>query len=120
MTTSCEPRVDFTVLDAASILAIAMGGTPAVDSRPASAHPRVVTGAAVVGAWRSADGVVQLKLRVDGTYAGEVAGRRQPAKGTYWVDGESVVLHDDSGLQTPIHVLDGELEMAGHRLRPAC
>ena len=119
MATSCDPHVDFTVLDAASILAIAMGGTPSASARPSSARPRVVTGGAVVGAWRSTDGVVQLKLRLDGTYAGEVAGRRRPAKGTYWIEGESVMLRDDSGLQTSVHVLDGELEMAGHRLRPS-
>lgn len=118
MPTSCEPHVDFTVLDAASLLAIALNGTVSAQGGPESTRPRVVTGAAVVGAWRSQDGVVKLQLCRDGTYAGEVAGRRRPARGTYLVDGESVVLRDDSGLQTPVHVYDGELEMAGHRLRP--
>ncbi|BEL10218.1 hypothetical protein Q0Z83_084090 [Actinoplanes sichuanensis] len=119
MPTTCETHVDFTVLDAASLLAIALGGTVGAQNGPAATRPRVVTGAAVVGVWRSPDGTVKLQLRRDGTYAGEVAGRRRPARGTYLVDGESVVLRDDSGLQTPVHVHDGELEMAGHRLRPA-
>lgn len=119
MSTSCEPRVDFTVLDAASVLAIAMSCAGSASSGPLAARPRVVIGAAVVGRWHSPDGTVRLQLRRDGTYAGEVAGRRRPARGTYLVDGESVVLCDDSGLQTPVHVHDGELEMAGYRLRPA-
>jgi hypothetical protein len=119
MTTSCEHRVDFTVLDAASVLAIAMGG--ATGSHPGSGglRPGTVTDAAVIGAWRSTDGMVKLQLRRDGTYAGEVAGRRRAARGTYLIEGESVVLRDDSGLQTAVQVHDGELEMAGHRLRPA-
>ncbi len=119
MPTTCDPHVDFTVLDAASLLAIAMGGTAGTDYGPGAIHPRVVTSAAVTGAWRSPDGTVRLRLHTDGTFAGEVAGRRRHARGTYAIDGESVVLHDESGLRTPIHVHDGELEMAGHRLRPA-
>jgi hypothetical protein len=118
MATSCEHRVDFTVLDAASILAIAMGGVASPHSGSGTLRARVVTDAAVIGAWRSPDGAVKLQLRRDGTYAGEVAGRRRAARGTYLVEGESVVLRDDSGLQTAVHVHDGELEMAGHRLRP--
>ncbi|MEV6306170.1 Atu4866 domain-containing protein [Actinoplanes sp. NPDC051861] len=110
--------LDTTVLDAASLLAIAMGGATDVGTCPVTGRPRVVTDAAVVGAWRSADGVVRLQLRRDGTYAGEVAGRRRQARGTYRVDGGSVLLHDDSGLNTPVTVHDGELEMAGHRLLP--
>ncbi|BBH65799.1 hypothetical protein ACTI_24840 [Actinoplanes sp. OR16] len=118
MTTPCEPRVDFTVLDAAALLAIAMGGASDLTTRPAYSPPKVVAGAAVVGAWRSPDGVVQLRLHTDGTYAGEVAGRRQAARGTYDIEGADVVLHDESGINTPVHILDGELEMAGHRLIP--
>jgi hypothetical protein len=119
MPTSCEQHVDFTVLDAASLLAIAMGGVTGASAGPEASRPRVITGAAVVGAWRSQDGAVKLQLRRDGTYAGEVAGRRKPARGTYQIEGAAVVLRDDSGLQTPVHVRDGELEMAGHRLRPS-
>lgn len=118
MTTSCEPRVDFTVLDAAALLAIAMGGAADPAARRAAGPPVVVTGAAVVGAWRSADGVVELRLHADGTFAGEVAGRRRTARGTYDVSGAALVLRDDSGLATAVTVHDGELEMAGHRLLP--
>jgi hypothetical protein len=68
------------------------------------------------GSWKSTDGSVRLTLRGDGTYAGLVAGRRQRAYGTYHVDGRLVTLSDHgSGLHTPVRVLDGELEMAGHR-----
>jgi hypothetical protein len=119
MATSCEHRVDFTVLDAASILAIAMGGTTSSYAGPEALHPPAASGAAVIGAWRSQDGAVKLQLRRDGTYAGEVAGRRRAARGTYLIEGASVVLRDDSGLQTAVRVHEGELEMAGHRLRPA-
>ncbi|MEU8240688.1 Atu4866 domain-containing protein [Actinoplanes missouriensis] len=118
MTTPSEPHVDFTVLDAAALLAIAMGGAADVSARPLSSSPKVVTDAALVGAWRSPDGTVQLRLHTDGTYAGAVAGRRQAARGTYDIEDGDVVLHDVSGLNTPVHVLDGELEMAGHRLLP--
>ncbi|SDT72073.1 Atu4866 domain-containing protein [Actinoplanes derwentensis] len=117
MHTAFDPHVDFTVLDAASLLAIAMGGT--AYNGPAAIQSQVAINTPVVGAWRSPDGTVRLRLHTDGTFAGEVAGRRRSARGTYDVDGESVVLRDDSGLQTPVHVYDGELEMAGHRLRPA-
>lgn len=119
MASPCDTRVDLTVLDAASVLAIALGGAPDPHFRPGYARPRVVTDSAVVGAWRSPDGVVKLQLRRDGTYAGEITGRRKPARGTYRIEGTSVVLHDDSGLHTDVQVREGELEMAGHRLRPA-
>ncbi|BCJ43994.1 hypothetical protein GCM10010168_67970 [Actinoplanes ianthinogenes] len=121
MHSSHAPRVDTTVLDAAAMLAIAMGRTPDAGLGLAPQRPAVVTGAAVVGAWRSQDGMVRLQLRIDGTYAGQVAGRRKRPAGTYRIDGASVVLHDAvSGLKTPVTVLhEGELEMAGHRLLPA-
>jgi hypothetical protein len=67
MSTSCEHRVDFTVLDAASILAIAMGGASGPDAGASVTRPRAAAGAAVVGAWRSPDGAVKLQLRGDGT-----------------------------------------------------
>ncbi|MBB2945154.1 hypothetical protein FB565_004887 [Actinoplanes lutulentus] len=118
MTTPCEPHVDFTVLDAAALLAIAMKGASELSSYPLIGTPKVVTGAAVAGVWRSPDGVVQLRLHTDGTFAGEVAGRRRAAHGTYDIKGTEVVLHDDSGLNTAVVVYDGELEMAGHRLLP--
>ncbi|AEV81464.1 hypothetical protein ACWT_0452 [Actinoplanes sp. SE50] len=114
------PRVDTTVLDAAALLAIAMGRASETGLGVRSHPPRVVTGAAVAGAWRSPDGTVKLQLRTDGTYHGEVAGRRNRPSGTYRVEGAALVLHDDtSGLNTAVHVRhEGELEMAGHRLLP--
>ncbi|WP_229076239.1 Atu4866 domain-containing protein [Actinoplanes sp. DH11] len=118
MTTPCDARVDFTVLDAAALLAIAMGGAPDRSARPLSSTPKVMTDGAVTGLWRSPDGTVQLRLHTDGTYAGEVAGRKQAVRGTYDVEGAEVVLHDESGLNTPVQVHEGELEMAGHRLLP--
>ncbi|MEV6347033.1 Atu4866 domain-containing protein [Actinoplanes sp. NPDC051851] len=118
MTSATDVRVDTTVLDATALLAIAMGGHDTAGALAAECRPRVVTDAAVVGGWRSPDGVVRLSLRTDGTYAGAVAGRRRPARGTYRVEGASIVLHDESGLPTPVVVYEGELEMAGHRLLP--
>lgn len=123
MNSLLETRVDVavsdtTVLDAAALLAIAMGGAADVVTCPVTGRPATVTDEAVIGGWRSADGMVRLQLRTDGTYAGAVAGRRRQARGTYQIDGVSVLLRDDSGLNTPITVHDGELEMAGHRLLP--
>lgn len=115
MHTAVDSHVDFTVLDAASLLAIAMGGTAC--QSPAAVHAPSVTTTSLVGTWRSTDGQVRLRLHTDGTFAGAVAGRRRPARGTYDVDGVSVVLRDDCGLHTSVHVHHGELEMAGHRLR---
>ena len=71
---------------------------------------------ALAGLWRSADGVVRLTIKADGTYAGAIAGRRKPARGTYRVEGSTMTLHDVSGLPTPVLLLEDELEMAGHRL----
>ena len=117
MTSRYRPRVDTTVLGAASLLALARAEGPAAVPTT-SVRARVATSAAVVGAWRSPDGTVRLRLHTDGTYAGEVAGRRRPARGTYLIGDAELLLHDDSGLRTPVTVLDGELEMAGHRLLP--
>ncbi|MEV0896663.1 Atu4866 domain-containing protein [Actinoplanes sp. NPDC049802] len=119
MTSPCDAPVDFTVLDAVSLLAIAMGGSANPQARSGVPRRPVVTSASVAGAWRSTDGGVRLRLRADGTYAGEVTGRRRPVRGTYRIDGESLLLRDDTGLQTAVTVYEGELEMAGHRLRPA-
>ncbi|GLW32013.1 hypothetical protein [Actinoplanes regularis] len=113
-------NVDAMVLDAAAMLAIVMGRSADADPGPVPRRPRVSAEAALVGAWRSPDGAVKLHLRTDGTYAGEVVGRRKRPSGTYRVVGDAVVLHDaSSGLHTPVTVLrEGELEMAGHRLLP--
>ncbi|WP_436524456.1 Atu4866 domain-containing protein [Actinoplanes sp. HUAS TT8] len=117
---SSPPHVDTTILDAAAMLAIAMGRTSDMSLGMAPKRPEVITGAAVVGAWRSPDGAIKLQIKTDGTYDGEVAGRRKRPHGTYRIDGASVVLHDDtSGLKTPVTLVhEGELEMAGHRLLP--
>ena len=113
-----EPRVDTTVLDAAALLAIAMGRLPSDAAGRGLATARM-TLAAPVGAWRNADGTVRLDVRTDGTYASKVAGRKRTARGTYRVEGATLTLADDSGLRTPVTVRDGVLEMAGHRLGPA-
>ena len=73
---------------------------------------------APVGHWRSPDGTVKLDIRTDGTYDGQVAGRKRHAHGTYVVDGSTMTLSDDSGLYTPVTLGDGELEMAGYHLLP--
>ena len=59
---------------------------------------------------------MRLTIKTDGTYAGEVAGRKRAAHGTYRVEGSTMTLNDDTGLRTPVILFDGELEMAGHRL----
>jgi hypothetical protein len=107
---------DTTVLGKASLLALAMAGAPNAPVGSARRVPSRVATSALVGLWRSADGGVRLTIRTDGTYAGEVAGRKRPAHGTYRVEGSTMTLNDDSGLHTPVILFDGELEMAGHRL----
>jgi hypothetical protein len=111
-----EPVVDATVLDAAAILAIAMGGRGAGSTGSPGLTPARITTSAPVGAWLSSDGTVRLDLRTDGTYDGQVAGRRRRARGTYRFDGATLTLNDDSGLYTAVTVRESELEMAGHRL----
>ncbi|MEV4344306.1 Atu4866 domain-containing protein [Actinoplanes sp. NPDC049596] len=106
-------HVDLTVLDTAALLAIAMRGLQAGDGSLGVAPVKVTT---PVGSWLSADGTVRLEIRTDGTYAGSVAGRKQPARGTYRLDGATMTLRDESGLRTPVTVGPGVLEMAGHRL----
>jgi len=111
MRTDCPPRVDTTVLDAAALLAIALGGAALeVPPQPPTTDP------ALAGVWRSADGTVRLRLEPDGTYEGSVAGRSRAARGTYRVDGASLLLRDDSGLRTPVNRLGDTLEMAGYDL----
>jgi putative ligand-binding protein with streptavidin-like fold len=108
-------HVDATILDAASVLALAMSGAAATPGPP---DPPKITTAEVAGLWCSADGAVKLTLKTDGTYAGEVAGRRRHAHGTYRIDGATMTLDDDdSGLRTLVALHGGKLEMAGHRLR---
>ena len=117
MTSRYRPSVDTTILGTASLLALARADESALAVVGKRGRRRMTT-SAVVGAWHSTDGTVRLRLHTDGTYAGEVAGRRRPARGTYLLEEASLLLQDDSGLHTPVTVHDGELEMAGHRLLP--
>lgn len=73
---------------------------------------------APVGIWLSEDGTVRLDIFADGTYDGQVAGRKRHAHGTYHIDGGTMTLSDDSGLYTPVVLGEGELEMAGYHLSP--
>ena len=110
--------VDSTVLGAASLLAIALGGSDAAEGFPRKVPP---AGDATppVGIWQSADGAVSLDIHADGTYAGKVAGRRRRPHGTYDLDGPVMTLRDDSGLRIPVTLRGESLEMAGHRLARA-
>ena len=107
-------RVDATIFDTASLLALALGGAGdevhAGGDRPASPAE------AFTGRWLNADGTVRLCLGADWSYEGTVAGRRRSAKGTYRPDGAGLLLSDESGLRTPVAVADHGLEMAGHQL----
>ncbi len=112
MRTDCAPRVDTTILDAAALLALALGGGPALDVLPGP----VAADPALAGIWHSADGTVRLRLERDGTYEGSVAGRCRAARGTYRADGVSLLLRDESGLRTPVTRSGDTLEMAGYAL----
>jgi hypothetical protein len=127
MRTHCGPRIDATILGAASLLALVMGSGNAEgpDRAAASAPPSVVATEPVatepvatelVGVWTSADREVRLELRADGRYDRSIVGRDAVSSGAYRVDGTTVLLRDDSGLRTTVTVLDHFLEMAGHRL----
>ena len=110
--TDCSPHVDATILDAAALLALALGGaTLDVHPQPAATDP------ALAGTWRSADDTVRLRLAQDGTYEGSVAGRARAARGTYRADADSLLLRDDSGLRTPVGRRGDILQMAGYDLR---
>lgn len=112
MRTDHPPRVDTTILDAAALLALALGGA-ALDVR----RQPVATDAGVAGVWHSTDGTILLRLERDGTYEGAVAGRDRAPRGTYRVDGVALLLQDDSGLRTPVTRVGDALEMAGYDLR---
>jgi hypothetical protein len=105
-----RPRVDATVLGAASLLALALGDVAHV-AAPADRPPTEV-----VGHWRSVDGSVRLAMATDGTYQRSVAGRHRAECGTYWTEGRAVLLRADCGLPTTVTPVGEALEMAGHRL----
>jgi len=86
--------------------------------RPVAQSTKMKT-TAPVGVWLSGDGTVRLDIFSDGTYDGQVAGRRRHAHGTYHIDGPLMTLSDDSGLFTPVRLGEGKLEMAGYHLSPA-
>ena len=110
-------RVDATVLDAAALLAIALGGRAAASVVPARRPPP--TGepdGRLAGHWRSADGEVELWMAPDGSYRRSVAGRARTARGTCHGTGSALLLCDDTGLRTPITHVGDLLQMAGHDL----
>ena len=111
-----RPSVEHPVVDATALLKRVMGGRPA--ERGGHAPAQVKT-SAPVGVWLSEDGTVRLDIFSDGTYDGQVAGRKRHAHGTYFIDGSLMTLSDDSGLFTPVRLGEGELEMAGYHLSPA-
>ncbi len=116
MRISADQHVDTTVLDAAALLAVAVGARPSEQDGTRGRTPAKMTVPAPVGVWLSSDGTVRLDIKTDGTYAGKVAGRKRRAHGTYDLDGGTLTLSDDSGLRTPVSIGDDVLEMAGHRL----
>jgi len=110
------PRAGTTILGAATLLALAMGDGSSPRQFKLVPPPAVVTGSGLAGLWRSTDGAVRLALEPDGTYERSVTGRRKATRGTYRVEGTTVLLQDDSGLRTTVTSFDDTLEMAGHRL----
>jgi hypothetical protein len=120
MRTHRGPRIDATILGAASLLALAMGpGMPDTGTSAPGTQSVVGTGTAaadLVGEWVSPDGTVRLNLGADGRYDRSLAGRARPAHGTYRLDGSGLLLRDDSGLRTDVTVQTDALELAGHRL----
>jgi hypothetical protein len=117
------PRIDATILGAASLLALAMGtgsGTAEATQRFQTVSPQevaVTNGAGqFVGVWLSADDAVRLDIAADGTYERSIVGRKKSARGTYRVDGTALQLRDESGVRTTVTSGNGYVEMAGHRL----
>jgi hypothetical protein len=111
-----DSGLDTTVLGTSSLLALAMGAGGSGPAGAGSHRPAAVGRNELIGRWHSIDGVVRLEIKSDGTYAGEVAGRKRSARGTYRVDGTTMTLRDDTGLRTSVTLYDDRLEMAGHRL----
>ena len=112
------PRIDTTILGAATLLALAMGNGSGPTEFEFAPPPAAVTADAAryAGVWLSADGTVRLVLAPDGTYERSVAGRKRAARGTYRVTGAEVLLRDDNGLRTTAALSGDTLDMAGHQL----
>jgi hypothetical protein len=115
------PRIDATILGAASLLALAMGSSSTASLQVGTnAPPAIVTegvpASDLVGVWTSADSTVRLTVASDGRFERSIEGRDRVSKGTYRIDGLNLRLRDDSGLLTTVTIYDGVLDMAGHRL----
>ena len=117
------PRIDATILGAASLLALAVytaGGTAEITGRFQNVQtPAVVMAdgvAAYVGVWLSADDAVRLDVSADGTYERSIVGRKKSARGLYRVQGAGLLLVDDSGIRTTVTGSKCGLEMAGYQL----
>jgi len=126
MRTYRGPRVDATILGAASLLALivgsAGGATGATERFQVVPTPVVaVSGGAAtyVGVWLSADDAVRLDVSTDGTYERSIVGRKQSARGQYRVDGTVLLLVDESGIRTAVTNSPGGIEMAGYQLARA-
>lgn len=124
MRTYRGPRLDATILGAATVLALALGSsggeaeaTQRFETVPAPAVAVSEQGAeAYIGVWMSADDAVRLDVSADGTYARTVVGRKRAARGLYQLDGTSLQLRDESGVRTAVTKVPGGLEMAGYVL----
>lgn len=117
-------RIDATILDVASMLALAMAEDPIepdhADGRGrlggSGSWPADDPGAAHVGVWASADGAVCLELGADGRYGLRIVGRHSRTVGVYRADRLTVLLEADEGLRTAAQFTDDVLHLAGHRL----
>jgi hypothetical protein len=116
------PRIDATILGAASLLALAMGSSTTQSLQVGTTSPPAIVTEGVaasdlVGGWANTDGTVTLTIGTDGRYERRVAGRDRVSTGTYKIDGARMALRDDSGLLTNVTIYDNDtLDMAGHRL----
>jgi hypothetical protein len=121
MRTYRGPRIGATVLGAASLFALAMGSSGTTPTRhlqfaPAPKVAAKTGAAAFAGVWLSADDAVRLDLSADLTYERSIVGRRATAIGTYTISGDTLLLHDSSGLRTTATSVADRLEMAGYQL----
>jgi hypothetical protein len=123
MRTNRRPRIDATVLGAASLLALALGSTggstPVTERFVTVKAPAVAVAngaGAYVGVWMSADDTVRLDISADSTYERSIIGRKRTARGRYHVHGTSLVLDDESGVRTTVTGTPTGLLMAGYDL----
>jgi hypothetical protein len=115
---------DATILGAASLLALAMGGspeaTPATErfetASPPAASAEQGGAARFFGVWMNADNTVRLDVASDGSFERSIVGRKRSARGVYMVSGTRLLLRDESGVRTTVTSGPGYLEMAGYQL----